>query len=277
VHEPRLTRVTQAGCTFWIDEVLEARTGIVVAFSERTGGLSTTPYASLNLAAHVGDRPAAVDENRARFMAALGVVSLRDRLVTAEQVHGAHVTLVDQTDAGRGAWASGGSAPIEGADGLVTCSVDLPLMLLFADCVPIVLVAMTMQFSAVGVVHAGWRGAHLRIPAAGVRAISQATGCDPCNVLAYIGPHICASDYEVGPEVLSQFDKRFATVSRAGTGTLDLGAAVSANLLEAGVSMSAQCSIDACTAEHRDRFYSHRAEGVTGRQAAFAVVRQREA
>jgi YfiH family protein len=253
------------------------RTGIVVAFSERTGGLSTTPYASLNLAAHVGDRSAAVDENRARFMTALGVGELRERLVTAEQVHGAHVALVDETDIGRGAWASGGPGPVEQTDGLVTCSRDVPLMLFFADCVPIVLVAMAQNTAAVGVVHAGWRGAHNRVAAAGVRAISQAAGCDPCNVLAYVGPHICASDYEVGPEVLSQFDERFATVSRAGSGALDLGAAVSASLLESGVSMSAQCSIDACTAEHKDQFYSHRAEGVTGRHAAFAVMREPEA
>jgi len=149
-------------------------------------------------------------------------------------------------------------------------------MLLFADCVPIVLAAVLPAGSAVGVVHAGWRGVRDRIVVVGVRALAQAAGCDPCNVLAYIGPHICSQEYEVGPEVLSQFDRRFATVSRAGSGALDLGAAVSENLLEAGVPMSAQCSVDACTAEQTDRFYSYRAEGTTGRHTALVVMVERE-
>ncbi len=109
-----------------------------------------------------------------------------------------------------------------------------------------------------------------------MRAIAQAAGRDPCNVLAYVGPHICAADYEVGADVLSQFDGRFATVSRAGTGALDLGAAVSESLVEAGVPMSAQCHLDACTAENTDRFYSYRADRLTGRHAALAAMVGRE-
>ena len=277
MHEPRLTRVSREGCTYWTDEALRSRADIVVAFSERTGGLSAGPYASLDLAVHVGDEPQIVDENRARFMTALGIGSLRDRLVTAEQVHGTHVLLVDDTDAGRGAWAQGGKAPVEAADGLVTRKRDLPLMLLFADCVPIILVAVLPSSSAIAVVHSGWRGVRDRIALVGVRALAQTAGCDPCNVLAYVGPHICPQDYEVGPDVLSQFDGRFATLSRAGSGALDLGAAVSETLLEAGVPMSAQCRMEACTAEQTDRFYSYRAEGTTGRQAALAVMVEREA
>lgn len=277
MHEPRLTRVSREGCTYWTDEALRSRADIVVAFSERTGGLSTTPFASLDLGARVGDRPQAVDENRARLMTAVGIGALRDRLVTAEQVHGTHVCLLEAVDAGRGAWAEGGRAPVQAADGLVTRERDLPLMLLFADCVPIVLVAVLPSSSAIAVVHAGWRGVRDRIALVGARALAQTAGCDPCNVLAYIGPHICAEDYEVGPDVLSQFDGRFATLSRAGSGALDLGAAVSETLLKAGVPMSAQCILDACTAEQTDRFYSYRAEGQTGRHAALAVMVEREA
>ncbi len=153
MHEPRLMRIVRERCTYWTDDVLRSRAGIVVAFSERTGGLSSFPYASLNLAAHVGDRPRDVDENRARLLAALGLAPLRERLVTGEQVHGAHMALVDDSDAGRGAWAHGSRPPVEGADGLLTCEHDLPLMLHFADCVPIVLVAAAPSGTAVGVLH----------------------------------------------------------------------------------------------------------------------------
>ena len=272
MHEPRLTRITRIGCTYWTDEALLSRAGIVVAFSERTGGLSSTPYASLNLGAHVGDDPRNVDENRARLMLALGLTPLREKLVCAEQVHGTKIVLVDRPDGGRGAWAEGGRGAVEGTDGLVTSESGLPLMMFFADCVPVVLVALAPSNTAVCVLHAGWRGVRDGIVTSGVRALAQASGCDQCNILAYVGPHICPEEYEVGPDVVSQFDGMFVTVSRAGTGALDLGAAVSASLAEAGVPMSAQCSVDECTAEHTDRFFSYRAEGLTGRQGALAAM-----
>jgi len=268
--------LTRTGCTFLTDEALASRADIVVAFSERTGGVSSTPFALLNLAAHIGDAPSAVDENRARFLSALGLSSLRDRLVTTEQVHGTHVSLMDAADAGRGAWADSGREPVARTDALLTCDDNLPLMLLFADCVPVVLVALTPRRRAAAVVHAGWRGVRDRIAAIGVKALAQAAECDPCNVLAYIGPHICPRHYEGGPEVVSQFDDRFVTVSRANSGALDLGSAVSESLVEAGVPMSAQCNLAACTAEHTDRFYSYRADGLTGRHGALAAIVGRE-
>ncbi len=276
MHEPRLSRFTRAGCTYWTDDALMSRTEIVVAFSERTGGVSSMGFATLNLAAHVGDVARDVDENRSRFLASVGLAPLRDKLVTAEQVHGTRVALVDGFDGGRGAWAEGGAEPVAGTDGLVTSARRLPLMMLFADCVPIVLVALGSSASAVGVFHGGWRGIRDQIAHVGVRAVCQAAECDPCNVLAYIGPHICAKDFEVGPEVVSQFDNIFATLSRAGTDAIDLGAAVSSGLVEAGVPMSAQCSLDACTFEHTDRFFSHRAGGQSGRHAALAALAGRE-
>ncbi len=271
MHEPRLTRVARGDCVYWTDEALRTRAGVIVAFSERVGGVSRMPFATLNLAAHVGDDPEHVDENRARFLSATGLEPLRARLVTAEQVHGTHIAPVDQSDAGRGAFAATGRPPVAEADGLVTATPDLPLMLFFADCVPVVLVALTQTQRAVCVVHAGWRGALSRIAASGAHSVRQAAG-PLADVIAYIGPHICAQDYTVGEEVLSQFDTIFATVSRAGTGAVDLGAAVSASLVEAGVPMSAQCSLGACTAGQTDRFFSYRAEGATGRHSAFAAM-----
>ncbi len=273
VHEPRLTRVERSGCAFWTDDALLHRAGVLIAFSERQGGVSGGPYRTLNLASSVDDRARDVDENRSRFFTALGVSPLRDRLVMAEQVHGIRVALVDGTDAGRGAWAEGSALPVEGCDGLVTCEIGLPLMLCFADCVPVVLVALSSQGAAVAVLHAGWRGVRDRIETIGARALTQALGCDPCNVLAYIGPHICGTHYEVDADVASQSDERFATFSRTDRWKLDLGATVSARLVEVGVMMSSQCSLAECTAEHTDRFFSHRAEsGLTGRHAAFAAI-----
>ena len=272
MHEPRLSRSAVAGVTFWSDEVLTSRTGIVIAFSERVGGVSEPPYASLNLAAHVGDDAQAVDENRSRLLSALGLPGLRDSLTCAEQIHGGHVELVTAAEAGSGAWATGSRAPVAGTDALLTMETGVPLMLFFADCVPVVLAGFGRSGRGVGVVHAGWRGALAGLPGSAARSLASALGTDCSQIVAYIGPHVCPTHYPVGEEILSQFEARFGTVSRACSGGLDLKAAVSTSLAEAGVPMSAQCCLDACTAEHTDRFYSYRAEHQTGRHGALAAV-----
>ena len=277
MHEPRLTRSTRAGVTCWSDEALTSRTGIVIAFSERTGGVSESPYASLNVAAHVGDEPEAVDENRSRLLSSLGLPSFRDTITCAEQVHGARVELVGVAEAGSGAWASGSCPPIAGADALLTLERGVPLMLFFADCVPVVLASFGRNGRGVGVVHAGWRGALAGLPGSAARSLASALGTECSDVVAYIGPCICPTHYPVGEDVLSQFEGRFGTVSRACAGGLDLKAVVSKSLAEAGVPMSAQCCLDACTAEQTDRFYSYRAERQTGRHGALAAVLRHEA
>lgn len=256
----------------WTDAALASRTGVVVAFTERTGGVSLRPYASLNLAAHVGDDPNHVDQNRAAVLSALGCPGLRDRIVTAEQVHGAAVALVSEKDAGAGAWAGGGPAPISATDALVSDAPNAPLLMLFADCVPVILVALAGSSPAVAIAHAGWRGALAGVATATARTLAYTAGCTGADLLAYVGPHICPTHYEVGAEIMSQFHNRFDTVARAESGPLDLGAVVSESLLEAGVAMTSQCRLDACTAEQTDRFFSHRAEGVTGRHGAAAVI-----
>jgi YfiH family protein len=272
LHEPRLTRSSRAGCAFWTDEALASRTGIVVAFTERVGGVSVAPYSALNLAAHVGDDPMAVDENRSRLMSSLGIPGLRDRLTCAEQVHGTHVELVGRAEAGAGAWASGRRLPVAETDALITTEQDLPLLMFFADCVPVVLVSFGRSGRGVAVVHAGWRGALAGIPASAARSLAQTLGADGAETLAYIGACVCPDHYSVGEDILSQFESRFGTVSRACSGGLDLKAAVSSSLAEAGVPMGAQCCLEDCTAENTDRFYSYRAERHTGRHGALAAI-----
>ncbi len=127
----------------WTDPGL-ASVGVTLAFSERTGGVSEEPFDSLNLAGHVGDVAVTVDENRTRLLDALGLSAYRGRLTTAEQVHGDEVALVSRSNTGAGAWVSGRDAdrgPLPGADALITSEPGVPLLLCFADCVPIVLVA----------------------------------------------------------------------------------------------------------------------------------------
>ena len=244
---------------------------MLVAFTQRGGGHSVGPFSGLNLAAHVGDDPVAVDRNRTALLASLGIAGLRDKLTMAEQVHGLTVATVQDADAGSGAFATPGPRPsLAGADGLVTVVPGTPLMLCFADCVPVVLVA-TGPVRAVAVVHAGWRGALGGIAAVGARRLALEAGCSPAQLTAYIGPHIEPCHYEVSETLLSQFVQAFGTIAAA-QGRLDLGAVVSESLNGVGVPISSVCCADLCTAERTDAFYSFRAEGLTGRHGALACI-----
>jgi len=266
---PELTRHAVGGVAFWRDDELHADTGITVAFSERTGGLSEPPFASLNLAAHVGDDPLVVDANRARLLDVLCLSSMRARLTCAQQVHGSQAVEVDKRVAGSGGTARPGSRPpVSGADALATTLRDTPLMLFFADCVPVVLVQPDSR--AIAVVHAGWRGALAGIVGDAARFLSRMTG--DAHTLAYVGPHVGECCYEVGAELMSQFNNKFVTLTPA-DGRLDLGAAVAEDLVRAGVPMESQTRLGMCTADNIDRFFSYRAEnGLTGRHCAVAAI-----
>lgn len=259
---------------FHTDLELAVRHGVIVAFSEREGGVSAPPFASLDLAAHTGDDPDAVDVNRTRLLAVLGLESMRNRLTMAEQVHGERIATVTDAEAGAGARAADGPGPLPATDALLTSEVSTPLLLCFADCVPVVLVAVA-PVRAVAVVHAGWRGSLARLPGLAADALAAHAGCSTSALLAYVGPHVCASCYPVDDERLSQFATSFDTILPA-QGRLDLGAVVSESLRDAGVPDARQARLDLCTAERTEAFFSYRAEGLTGRHGALAVVLEEE-
>ncbi len=241
--------------------------GVGVAFSERSGGTSAAPFDSLNLAGHVEDDLGAVDRNRALLLESIGIAALADRLTTGEQVHGTGIAEVTGATAGSGARVAGGRPPIADADALWTRERGVPLMLMFADCVPVVLVRPGIP--AVAVVHAGWRGAAAGIVGHAATLLRALPGDD--DLIAFVGPHIGPCCYEVGPECVSHFDNRFVTITAASP-HLDLGAVVGTDLVRSGVPEGRQCHLGICTAHNTDRFYSHRAEGRTGRHGALVVI-----
>jgi len=270
LHMRRLDVVSRDGVSVWTDSQLTDEMGVVVAFSERGGGVSEAPFAGLNLASHVEDDPDAVDTNRSRLLGALGLSLFRDRLTVPEQVHGSAIGVVGDPTAGSGAFAVSGRAPVPATDALVTTLEATPLMLCFADCVPVILVA---PGPTVAVVHAGWRGALANLPGTTARAVARIAGGETSQLLAYIGPHIRACHYEVDVKTMSHFVNTFGTLARADSGGLNLEAAVTASLTDAGVATCRIASLGVCTAEATDRFFSYRAEqGLTGRHAALACI-----
>jgi hypothetical protein len=223
--------------------------------STRHGGVSPAPWHTLNFSVARGDAPERVQQNRRRLAEAVGVNA--DDFVRCRQVHGAGIARVDWDDAG---------SLQEGADGLITDAIGLPLFLLFADCAPLLL--YDRRRHVLGVCHAGWRGALNGAAAATLWAMQAAYDTDPADIVACIGPSIGPQSYEVGDEVLAlatvklQDAERFFTYPNGADSNpyFDLWQANAAQLAGAGVPAK-QIEISGIdTAQNTHDFFSHRAE-----------------
>ncbi len=238
-------------------------------FTERTGGVSREPYASLNLGTHVGDDPAAVAENRRRVLDALGCADATERLIVPNQVHGDRVVAVRSADDAELERVRGAAAA--GADAVVCTAPGVPVLLCFADCVPVVLTCP----GGFAVAHSGWKGTIARIAGKTARVLAREARCAPSEIRAYLGPHILGDEYEVSPELIERFAGEFpGTVAPAPARLLDLSACIRRALIEEGVPSEAVCDPHLSTMRLNDRFFSYRAEvGVCGRHGAVAVLR----
>lgn len=261
--EAVLDRFTSCGVTLLGDR--RRPCGVTLAFTERTGGVSEGPYASLNLGDACGDDPAAVAENRLRACRAVGAGECAGLLVNPRQVHGDHVVLVGSADPS--ALAAARREARSGADAVACTVPGVPVLLCYADCVPVVLVVP----GGFAVVHSGWRGSIARISGKALQALCDLAGTTPSQARAYVGPHIGTSDYEVSQDLLDRFVAEFGPEVDGGSRHLDLGRAVRRALEDAGVPAARIADAGVSTASATDRFFSHRAEGGhTGRHGAIA-------
>jgi polyphenol oxidase len=172
-----------------------AHFGLDAVVTTRRGGVSSSPFDSLNLGLHVGDDPDLVIENRRRVARAIDVEL--DHMVFMNQTHGARVGIVDNEMAGRGAQFEENA--LISTDAMVTTVSDLPLVVLVADCCPLIFLDPTARI--LGVAHAGWRGVSQDIVGETVGAMS-ALGADVERLQVAIGPSIERERYEVGDEVI---------------------------------------------------------------------------
>jgi YfiH family protein len=223
--------------------------GYVVGFTTRVGGVSEGPYASLNLGVMTRDDPQRARENRRIACAQLGADI--GRLALNRQVHSNRVVRA----------AAGGVG--EHADGLWTDEPSVPLLVMSADCLPIVLVR-THGTRAVAVLHAGWKGLLDGIVEAGVKALGGGA------IRAAIGPAIGPCCYEVGEEVAAPYRAQFGDDVMHGR-NLDLWTSAERALRAARVARIDR--FDRCTSCEPETFFSHRRDnGETGRQGVIAYV-----
>ena len=233
-----------------------APTGVRALATLRDGGVSRTPYESLNLAGHVGDAPTAVAANRKSLRDAAALPSEPKWLT---QVHGTHVLDMD-------ALTHDTPATARPADACVTRKEGRVCAILTADCLPVLLAAETGD--RVAAVHAGWRGLAGGVIEATVAAMGAASG----GLLAWLGPAIGPRHFQVGPEVreaLLALDPGALAAfvpNERGRFMADLYALARRRLARAGVARV--YGGGECTYAQAADYFSHRREGPTGRQAS---------
>jgi YfiH family protein len=228
----------------WLEAELP---GARAAFSTRVGGVSGEPYDALNVAIMTGDERENVRENRHRLAAALG----RDPegVVMGRQVHGAELR---EHRAAQSTRVFAGVEPSpEEVDAHSTSIAELTPLVMVADCLPVAMAGP----GGVAMAHCGWRGLAAGIVAEAAAAVDARA--------AAVGPGIGPCCYEVGEEVLAEFQDLDGVAEGR---MLDLTAVARGLLARAGVARVE--SADLCTNCNPELFYSHRRDGGrTGRQA----------
>jgi len=275
---------------------LAAQKWLVHGFSTRVGGSSVLNQSGppprtekvLNLGFVDWDSHAHVEENRNRFMSALG--ASHTRLIPLRQVHSDAIQVVDAAP----------PHPLSG-DALITATPGLMLAVQTADCIPILLADPRRR--VVAAVHAGWRGTMKRIVEKTIGRMRMIFGTRPEYVIAAMGPGIRQCCFEVGPDVVKEYASQFPNARDWFEGPfdqltsgedpnplpwlnmrppghqppeprayLDLHAANRHILLNAGVPAKNITAIDLCTASRTDLLFSYRREKPTGRlMAAIAI------
>jgi len=238
---------------------------VTQAVFTRRGGVSPAPWHSLNLGGSVGDDPAHVAANRIRVFQAMGC--------KPESIH--DVWLVHGTDIVYADAPRPLDQPSAKADIIFTDNPNVSLFMRFGDCVPILF--HDPKKKVIGIAHAGWMGTLRGVVGTAIEGMRSHYGSNPKDIVAGIGPSIGVDHYEVGAEVVGQFQEKFGTdadqmlQTRNGSTYLDLWASNSMQLQKAGVEQIQVSGV--CTACHLDDWFSHRAEkGKTGRFGALMAL-----
>ncbi len=260
------------GVVYYASAILEA-IGVRHAFSTRIGGISSSPFDSLNLGnpngCEIQDDYDRIWANYALLLSSIGCPT--EPPLRVHQVHGKDVLEIQN-----------GKSFDTGckADALVSGDSTRTISIRTADCVPILL--SSDDGRVVAAVHAGWRGIVAEIIPAAAKRLTTITGKPASTYRAAIGPCIGFEAFEVGAEVLAEFQRAFGSEAPVkslpgGKGRVDLRAAARMQLLNCGFDEKHVDSTDRCTVTHQDEFFSHRRDhGITGRMAAIIAPNDSE-
>lgn len=255
----------QHGVAFYTFDSLNHTHALVHGISTRHGGVSPTPFNTLNLGQSVGDAPDNVAQNHQRLYNALGL----DGLATtdARQAQADSIAIVDERHRG---------TRIPNVDALLTRTPNLPLLLRFADCVPILMFDPMQR--AIGIVHAGWRGTVLKIATRAAQTMFDSFGTRARDLVVGIAPSIGPCCYRIGDDVIAQVRAAFKNadewlVAQADGIHFDLWQANAQQFRTLGVEQIEMANL--CTAHRTNEFYSWRAErAMTGRFGAIIAMKE---
>ena len=255
-----MRRQLRGGLAYYTFHSLQDSDTLIHAISTRHGGVSPAPFDTLNLSRSTGDEETNVRVNVQRLHDALGLDAAAT--ISASQAQADRVEVVGAAQRGM---------IVRAVDALLTNEPGLPLLLRYADCVPILF--FDPRHHAIGVAHAGWRGTIGKIAAKTARVMSDIFGTQPRDLIACIAPSIGPCCYAIRDDVIEQVKKAFddsyelLTTQPDGQVHFDLWKANERQLRAAGVEQIEIAGI--CTADHTDDFFSWRAENAkTGRFGA---------
>jgi len=250
---------------------------VVNAFTTRTGGVSRFPLDNLNLSYNVGDEESRVSENRKIILDALDIDYRAT--VTAQQVHKDKISLVRKKDIGKGAFKY--SKGIAQTDALITDIPGIPLLMCYADCVPIFILDPVKK--AIALIHSGRKGTELELTLKTLFKMKKIFETSPHSCLAAIFPSIGPCCYCIKEENKIngywlneiKYNGELISLQNKSGRSLDLRKANYWQLIKVGLQKKNIFVNEICTADHPELFFSYRRDkGNTGRMAAIFMLKQ---
>lgn len=245
--------------------LLNAYSEIEHLFTTRDGGISKSPFNSNNLAFHVGDKVNDVINNHTSLSKQLNYK--HTDLVHMRQIHSDIITLVDPS-------IHNFDNPPE-CDALITNLTNIPLMVMVADCIPVLFFDPVKKVIAVA--HAGRAGAVMGIVPKSIQTMKKEFGSKLENIHVVMGPSIGACCYEVGEKIANEVTAEgygFAVVAKKGSYYLEVNAIIHHQLQESGIKKENIEDLDICNACENQTYFSYRADKQkTGRIAGVIMLK----
>jgi len=229
--------------------------------TNRHGGVSPKPYDTLNLALHVGDNSLNVLKNRT--IVAQKYDYLAENLIYMEQTHSDNIHIVEHS----------GYNKIENCDALITNQKNIPLMVMVADCIPVMIYDPCHE--VVAAVHAGRNGLFKEIAPKTIQKMQEQFGTSPHEVYVALGPSIHPCCYEVGEDLADITQKSFGKKyiqTRGGKQYLDLQQMNFDQLTNTGIP-KANIEVSAICTSCNQNYFSYRRDGTTGRFAGIIKLK----
>ena len=228
--------------------------------TDRFGGISQKPYDELNLALHVGDNPIDVLKNRT-IMSDNHNLCL-ENLIYMQQTHSDNITIIKDSSTNK----------IKNCDSIITNLANTPLMVMVADCIPVLI--WDDKKEVIAAVHAGRNGTFKEISKKTVSHMIEHFGCKKEDISVHLGASINSCCYEVGRDLADIAIKNFGEkyiIMRDGKYYLDLQTLNFDQLISIGIKAENIDISDECSCCNKD-YFSYRRDGITGRFAGVIVI-----